>query len=118
LARVLTAFLDLDLDAVDRVRVGSDGSLESSGCLEVDKSAVLATADVKVLNLAVLSKSSLQGSVVNLTVDVLDVSALLVGVSGRSGILCTGLLLLVSSGCLPASGLALACRGGLVTGRS
>jgi hypothetical protein len=41
LARVLTAFLDLDLDAVDRVRVGSDGSLESSGCLEVDKSAVL-----------------------------------------------------------------------------
>jgi hypothetical protein len=41
LARVLTAFLDLDLDAVDRMGVGSDGSLESSGRLEVDEGAVL-----------------------------------------------------------------------------
>jgi hypothetical protein len=132
LARVLTAFLDLDLDTVDRVGVSSDSSLESSGSLEIDESAVLryvswnvvwldafayfAAADVKVLDLTVLGKGSLQSSVVNLAVDVLDVGALLVGVGSGSCILCTRLLLLVSSSCLPASGLTLASRWGLVTG--
>lgn len=41
LPRVLTAFLDLHLDAIDRVRVSSDSGLESGGCLEVNKGAVL-----------------------------------------------------------------------------
>jgi hypothetical protein len=41
LARVLAALLDLDFDAVDRVGVGSNGSLESSGRLEIDKGTVL-----------------------------------------------------------------------------
>lgn len=43
LARVGAPFFDLDLNAVDRVRVGSDCGLEASGCLEVDKGTVLKT---------------------------------------------------------------------------
>ena len=41
LSRVGAAFFNLDLDAIDRVRVGSDSGLEASGRLEVDKRAVL-----------------------------------------------------------------------------
>ena len=41
LSRVLTALFDLELDTVDRVRVGGDRGLVASGGLEVDESAVL-----------------------------------------------------------------------------
>jgi hypothetical protein len=70
----------------------------------------LGAADVHVFNLAKLGKSSFKCTLFDLAEDVLDVGALLVGINGG----CTSLLLLVPSDTLPAGGLTLACRWGLV----
>jgi hypothetical protein len=70
----------------------------------------LGTTNVEILNLAELGQSSLQGTVFDLAVYILDVCALLVGISsGSLGL--RAYLLLFAAGCsLPACGFALASR--------
>ena len=41
LLRARAALLDLDLDAVDRVRIGVDGILVAGGGLKINESAIL-----------------------------------------------------------------------------
>lgn len=95
--------------------VGGNGGLVAGGGLEVNESGVLheqisvspalyggrdaylAAAEVKVLDLAKLGESSPQRALLDLAVDILDVCALLVGLSSGRLVLCAGLLLLVAS---------------------
>jgi hypothetical protein len=132
LLRAGAALLNLDLDAVDSMWIGVDGTLVAGGGLEINESAILwkqlagtseclnttylGAADIEVFNLAKLRKYAPQSAFLHLAVDILDIGTLLLCI-GRSLVLDAGLLLLGTSG-LPARSIALAVGGGRLTSRS